>query len=525
MSTQPRLDGCFAATLLLASFGFLSNAGAQQNAQVQERYFGAKYCAGCHEKGPGGAFTDQIVLLNEFTTWANKDRHNNSLSRLKVDHKERCAQMDAILKWPKPVTEDARCLSCHAVSVDGAVIAGQTFDANEGVTCTACHGSEKSIPGQSSWVTAHIVGQANEDQWRKLPTDKKTATGFKNLRDPVERSKLCLSCHVGNVAEGKVITHEMYAAGHPPLPSIEIATFSEQQPRHYRLGREQKDPVAVKYVGFESGELEETKIALIGAIMNLRENMALTSALVDKPADHDKNMKAWPEIARFDCAACHHELKRPSWRQERGYQVSPGRILPPLWPEALVSAAVAVTTSTPEEFKKVAEEYKALVTKLYEAYDARQFGDPAKIKAAASAIVAWSDGLLAKATKLKYDEVTAKKILESLISTALSGQLDYDAARQVAWAFRKVYHEYNEVVPAAKKTIKVSPLDKLKVDPLVTKLSSSLSLDVRTDKNGRATGIIENLAERMRSMNDYDPASFQATFEELGGKLKLIARK
>ncbi len=525
MSNRPRLDGCFAATLLLAGLGITSTAGAQQGAPVQERYFGAKYCAGCHEKGPGGAFTDQIVLLNEFNTWVNKDRHNNSLSRLKVDHKDRCAKMDAILKWPKTVTEDRRCLTCHAVSVEGAVIAGQTFDANEGVTCTACHGSEKSIPGQGSWVTAHIVGQANEDQWRKLSVDKKVATGFKNLRDPVERSKMCLSCHVGNAAEGKVITHEMYAAGHPALPSIEISTFSEQQPRHYRLGREQKDPVAAKYVGFESGELEETKIALVGAIMNLRENMALTASLVDMPADHDAKAKAWPEIARFDCAACHHELKRPSWRQERGYQVSPGRILPPLWPEALVSAAVAVTTSGPDEFKKVAEEYKSLVTKLYDAYDARQFGDPVKIKAAASAIVAWSDGLLAKATKLKYDDATAHKILGALIQTGMSGQLDYDAARQVAWAFRKVYREYNEVVPAVRKSIKVSPLDKLKIDPLMNKLTTSLSLDVRTDKNGRATGIIENLAERMRSMNDYDPAAFQATLEELGGKLKLVPKK
>ena len=32
---------------------------------------------------------------------------------------------------------------------------------------------------------------------------------------------MCLSCHLGNAREGRVVTHEMYAAGHPPLPGFE----------------------------------------------------------------------------------------------------------------------------------------------------------------------------------------------------------------------------------------------------------------------------------------------------------------
>src|SRR5207248_334113 len=36
-----------------------------------------------------------------------------------------------------------------------------------------------------------------------------------------------------NVKEGKIVTHEMYAAGHPPLPGIEIATFGDALPRHW----------------------------------------------------------------------------------------------------------------------------------------------------------------------------------------------------------------------------------------------------------------------------------------------------
>ena len=51
---------------------------------------------------------------------------------------------------------------------------------------------------------------------------------------PSNAHKLCLSCHVGNAAQGKVITHAMYAAGHPPLPAMDIATFALNQPQHWR---------------------------------------------------------------------------------------------------------------------------------------------------------------------------------------------------------------------------------------------------------------------------------------------------
>ena len=55
-----------------------------------------------------------------------------------------------------------------------------------------------------------------------------------NVRDPVRRTELCLSCHVGDIACGKFVTHDMFAAGDPPLPAFEIETFLEQMPPHWR---------------------------------------------------------------------------------------------------------------------------------------------------------------------------------------------------------------------------------------------------------------------------------------------------
>ena len=62
-----------------------------------------------------------------------------------------------------------------------------------------------------------------------------------DLWDPVKRATKCASCHIGNPGEQKVVTHAMYAAGHPPLPGLETATFSDAMPRHWEYLREKKN--------------------------------------------------------------------------------------------------------------------------------------------------------------------------------------------------------------------------------------------------------------------------------------------
>ncbi len=67
-----------------------------------------------------------------------------------------------------------------------------------------------------------------------------------------------MSCHVGNATQGKVVTHPMFAAGHPPLPPIEVASFSKNEPQHWR------DPRDVPFLAIlrEVAELKETDMML-----------------------------------------------------------------------------------------------------------------------------------------------------------------------------------------------------------------------------------------------------------------------
>src|SRR5690606_9908614 len=121
--------------------------------------------------------------------------------------------------------QDARCLACHAIDTqtshwDGDFIPrGQKSPSPaEGVSCEVCHGPS------SLWEEKHNLPSG---KWQFLSTEKKQQLGMIDVRNPTVRAELCLSCHLGNVKAGRVVTHEMFAAGHPPLPGFETQAFGQ----------------------------------------------------------------------------------------------------------------------------------------------------------------------------------------------------------------------------------------------------------------------------------------------------------
>ena len=158
-----------------------------------------------------------FVLLTEYAAWKTQDKHAQAYAVLKGP---RGVQMQQVLGLD--VTKEAAgCLNCHAMNY--LTQQGRQFTIEEGVSCGGCHGPSE-----------HWFGDHQRPDWRKLSPAEKEAKGMLDVRDPLKRAELCLSCHVGNAREGKVITHAMYAAGHPPLPAMEIATFAKNQPQHWR---------------------------------------------------------------------------------------------------------------------------------------------------------------------------------------------------------------------------------------------------------------------------------------------------
>ena len=222
--------------------------------------FGAEFCSGCHS--PSTKLKSDLCRLIEFPIWDTKDKHKNAFKILTADRAKRMGDLLGVAD----VSKDNRCVACHGIVAKEGV-ESQQFTQEEGVTCVACHGAFQE------WVTNHQV--PSSPKWRKLTREQKQADfGMVDLWDPVVRTEKCASCHIGDVKEGKYLTHEMYAAGHPPLPSVEVATFGDQEPRHWQYLREKSDKIQ-KLLQFDKNELERTKLVVLGGLVELRQSAAL----------------------------------------------------------------------------------------------------------------------------------------------------------------------------------------------------------------------------------------------------------
>ncbi len=110
----------------------------------------------------------------------------------------------------------------------------------------------------------------------------------------------------------------------------------------------------------------------------------------------------------------------------------PGRSL--LWN---LRSALPLATRLRED-----EAYCRLQEQLDAGVSARPYGDPEKIRPAAEALARWADELAVALERKTWDESAAS---ESLIRVVRSGDrsLDYDSARQVAWAVNAIFRRSN----------------------------------------------------------------------------------
>ena len=147
--------------------------------------------------------------------------------------------------------------------------AGDLFRERDGVSCEACHGPSEA------WIADHTL-----HSWRSKSADDKSALGMVDLRDPARQSSLCVSCHVGNGTD-RVLTHAMFAAGHPPVRSIDAATSCESLPRHWRFlaDKTREKPPAAAEVRFE-----RSRLAIVSAAKALEASMAQLAKETDAPA-------------------------------------------------------------------------------------------------------------------------------------------------------------------------------------------------------------------------------------------------
>jgi len=266
---------------------------------AQDRSLGVADCANSTCHGATKPFANLQIRQDEYFIWQRKDRHARAYTTLLS---ERSKAMTARLGWKAP-EEEPRCLNCHA-GAPKPELRGARFLIDDGVGCEVCHGPAER------WIGPHVKGLKTAAE--------KTALGMTPTWDVQARAQLCTGCHLGD--RDHPMTHQIMAAGHPPL-QFELDTFIALMPPHHDIDRD--------YI--------ERKGAVDPALQWLVGQLAAADAYLEGLERGAYRGGLFPELAWFDCDACHHPMDAGRDRPGRTPGLPAGTV--PLADQSLVMLA------------------------------------------------------------------------------------------------------------------------------------------------------------------------------------------
>ncbi|MFQ6003917.1 MAG: multiheme c-type cytochrome [Woeseia sp.] len=392
------------ALILTTSIVVSSAMSAELPYKAGSKHLGVATCATAQCHGSAVARDGSNVMQNEYVTWTQNDPHANSYRVLRHDQSK---AMAARLGLRAAHTSDI-CLGCHADDVpDGK--RGEKFQLSDGVGCEACHG------GAEDWLSTHY-------NTPEVDHADNVAAGMYPTENVAARAELCLSCHFGNT--DKFATHRIMAAGHPRL-SFELDTFTElwrtagRQP-HYRIDadyRDRKEAASHSYA-WAAGLLEEGRARLT----LIFDGRILGSGM-------------FPELALYDCHACHRSMKTVRWRHlSRHGSAGPGK------PFINDGTFVMILTLTRAISPADAESLESALTALHVA------GDDT-IDTIRSAAMNLDSKIARVQSTLTEDRVRnrGRLILAEILRTGANGEfLDYVSAEQAFMAVQMLAFELDD---------------------------------------------------------------------------------
>jgi hypothetical protein len=196
----------------------------------------------------------------------------------------RSREIERRLTGSEDAHKDVRCLACHATPA----LAKDSTDRrlSDGVACEACHGNSEK------WLADHAGWTPGPDHDQRL-----TAAGMTHLADPMVRATTCVGCHIGAPAAGDVplrdMNHDLIAAGHPRL-NFDYGTYLRALPPHWAEKDRTVSPPKLRPASDQFNHWLTGRAAMAIAADRLRADRAKRGP--------------WPELAEFDCYACHHSL-------------------------------------------------------------------------------------------------------------------------------------------------------------------------------------------------------------------------
>ena len=359
-------------------------------AQSNPRHMGVASCSSsvCH--GSVSPSKTYDVLLNEYVTWSHEDAHSKAYTVL---NSPRARTMASKLGLQDAATAKI-CLDCHTDNV-APDRRGAKFSVSDGVGCEACHG------GAERWIVTHTS--------RRATYRENIAQGMYPTANLHERATLCLSCHYGTA--DKFATHRLMAAGHPRL-SFELDTFQAIEPAHYRVDAdyERRKPSYSRTQTWAYGQLAAA----------FAELMALQGPRID-------NSATFPELALFNCYACHmSSMRRYDWSHRLlTLSVEPGSV--PINDGHLRMAWIIARRLDPAS--------APTVLKLSQALLASGPGGRGQIVARSRDLSGLVARLRDRAATYAWSRTDQQQLLNMLVSLGVEGEFhDYIGAEQAVMA-------------------------------------------------------------------------------------------
>jgi hypothetical protein len=311
---------------LIILFNFVIHffVNAEELPQNDENiHLGVASCASSTCHGSIIPRSSSRVLQNEYITWSRKDAHAQAYKTLLTEESKKIANKLGL----KSAQTAKICLDCHSDNV-ASNMRGERFQIDDGIGCESCHG------GAEHYIKSHTN--------RKVERLVNINNGLYPSDNPVKRSRLCLSCHLGN--KDKFASHDIMGAGHPRL-AFELDTFGLLQPLHFKVDDDYKKYKwsGDSYITWVYGQLG----ASLETIKLIKNKIVEQNTL-------------FPEIALFDCHSCHHEMSDLKWTKEKGQGFKPGTIRLNDGNFKML-LAIAATTSFNDKFHK---NIKAIVDSL-----------------------------------------------------------------------------------------------------------------------------------------------------------------
>ena len=197
------------------------------------------------------------------------------------------------------------CRGCHDTNEHlAASTEAKTYSPSfaEGISCESCHGAA------SNWLHQHY-----RPEWRdSLNEQQKQHAGLIGAGNLSARIRQCATCHVGS-SRGEV-NHDLIAAGHPAL-RFEFVWYQSRLPRHWKPERHaalaNRNPKQAA-----TSEQTPTREWFVGQLVT---SIASLEQL-DRRISGQGFEQTLPELAEYNCFACHHDLQIPSWRRNRGLE-------------------------------------------------------------------------------------------------------------------------------------------------------------------------------------------------------------